>query len=65
MGGHEGPVTSVAFSPAMGSCALVSSSWDKSFRIWDSVDTHSNKESVSLQFEGMKLLYIVVKKELP
>jgi len=33
--GHGGPVTSLAFHSSNGRELLVSGSWDKSFRVWD------------------------------
>lgn len=34
LAGHEGPVSSLAFSPAAGGSYLASGSWDKTVRLW-------------------------------
>ena len=37
LGGHEGPVGGVSFSPAPASTMLATVSWDKTLRIWDAI----------------------------
>ena len=42
LAGHQGPVTSLAFSPE--SAALASGSWDKTVRLWDVYDGRGQTE---------------------
>jgi len=51
--GHTGPVTSVAFSPAAGSATVVSTSMDKTARLWDTVELSGESESILLPSEGI------------
>jgi periodic tryptophan protein 2 len=50
--GHEGPVVSVAFSPSLTSTCLASVSWDKTLKIWNTIETGSDHESVLLNAAG-------------
>ena len=50
--GHEAPVSSVAFSPALGSTALASISWDGTLRLWDAIAQDNSRESIKLTSEG-------------
>lgn len=44
--GHEGPVTSVAFSPVATSSTLISGSWDKTVKIWNCLESNSEHETI-------------------
>ncbi|XP_030388455.1 periodic tryptophan protein 2 homolog [Scaptodrosophila lebanonensis] len=44
--GHEGPVSSLAFSPSAISSTLVSGSWDKTVKIWNCLESNSEHESI-------------------
>ncbi|XP_060652444.1 periodic tryptophan protein 2 homolog [Drosophila nasuta] len=44
--GHEGPVTSVAFSPVPTSSTLISGSWDKTVKIWNCLESNSEHETI-------------------
>ncbi|KAH8413779.1 hypothetical protein KR222_008085, partial [Zaprionus bogoriensis] len=44
--GHEGPVTSVAFSPVSTSSTLISGSWDKTVKIWNCLESNSEHETI-------------------
>ncbi|XP_037945093.1 periodic tryptophan protein 2 homolog [Teleopsis dalmanni] len=46
--GHEGPVTSVAFSPVATSSTLVSGSWDKTTKIWNCLEDNSKHETIDI-----------------
>ncbi|XP_059484543.1 periodic tryptophan protein 2 homolog [Neocloeon triangulifer] len=48
LSGHEGPVISVAFSPSPTSTTLASVSWDKTLKIWNTIEVGSDHESVLL-----------------
>ena len=47
LAGHEGPVSSLAFSPAGG--LLVSGSWDRTVRMWNIFDRTQSHEALQLQ----------------
>ncbi|KAL8957626.1 MAG: hypothetical protein Q9193_005151, partial [Seirophora villosa] len=47
LAGHEGPVSSLAFTPSGG--ALVSGSWDHTVRIWNVFDRTPTTEALQLQ----------------
>ncbi|XP_063909715.1 periodic tryptophan protein 2 homolog [Zophobas morio] len=53
LSGHEGPVTSVAFSPSVTSTCMASVSWDKTLRIWDAIEKGSAHETVELLSDGL------------
>ncbi|XP_041358721.1 periodic tryptophan protein 2 homolog [Gigantopelta aegis] len=44
--GHEGPISSLCFSPV--SAILASGSWDKTVKLWDVFEAKGAKESLSL-----------------
>lgn len=48
LSGHEGPVSSLAFSPSPTSSMLVSGAWDRSIRIWNCLETSEDFEPVDL-----------------
>lgn len=48
LSGHEGPVTSIAFSPTATSSTLVSGSWDKTIKIWNCLENHSDHETIDM-----------------
>lgn len=48
LSGHQGPVTSMSFSPISTSSTLVSGSWDKTIKIWDCLENHSNHDTIDM-----------------
>lgn len=54
--GHEGPVSSMMFSPN-GSGMLATTSWDKTFRVWEIFKRTATAEPVSLTAEGLALAF--------
>lgn len=48
LSGHEGPVTSLQFSPTLSSTTLVSGSWDKSIKIWNCVESSTEHETIDI-----------------
>lgn len=48
LSGHEGPVTSLQFSPTLASTTLVSGSWDKSIKIWNCVESSAEHETIDI-----------------
>nr|XP_018897803.1 PREDICTED: periodic tryptophan protein 2 homolog [Bemisia tabaci] len=57
LSGHEGPVSSLMFSPVMSSSALASTSWDKSLKLWNAVETGTDHETVKLLADGLYVVY--------
>ena len=55
MVGHEGPVSSLFFSPIK--ATLVSGSWDRTVRVWDVYDSTAPKESLEIGSDGMYAVY--------
>jgi len=55
LSGHEGPVSSLAFSP-LGD-RLVSASWDKSIRVWDVYGRSSAVEPFRLNADALALAF--------
>ncbi|CAG9859982.1 unnamed protein product [Phyllotreta striolata] len=53
LAGHEGPVSSVVFSPTLASTVMVSASWDKTIKIWDAIEKGSSHETVELTSDGI------------
>ncbi|EJC97788.1 WD repeat protein [Fomitiporia mediterranea MF3/22] len=62
LSGHEGPVSSVAFSPAGN--VLASGSWDKSVRIWSVFDRSRNVEPFQLNSDVLAVAFRPDGKEL-
>ena len=60
--GHTGPISWLQFSP-LGSL-LASSSWDKSYRLWDVINPEGNNEHVEFVTEVVTLCYSPDGKEL-
>lgn len=44
--GHQGPISSVAFSPISTSSTLISGSWDTTIKIWNCLETSSEHETI-------------------
>ncbi|XP_077295123.1 periodic tryptophan protein 2 homolog isoform X2 [Arctopsyche grandis] len=57
LGGHEGPVVSLAFSPVLTSSALASVSWDKTLRLWNCIEEGSDHETIQLNADGLQVVY--------
>ncbi|XP_053600590.1 periodic tryptophan protein 2 homolog [Plodia interpunctella] len=57
LGGHEAPVSCVAFSPTLASSRLASSSWDKSVRLWNCIDSSADCETVQLNADGLQVVF--------
>uniref|UniRef100_A0A6P7HF49 Periodic tryptophan protein 2 homolog n=1 Tax=Diabrotica virgifera virgifera TaxID=50390 RepID=A0A6P7HF49_DIAVI len=53
LAGHEGPVSSLVFSPTLTSTVLVSVSWDKTMKIWDAIEKGSAHETIELTADGI------------
>lgn len=56
LSGHEGPVSSMMFSPN-GSGMLATTSWDRTFRVWEIFRRTATVEPVSLTAEGLALAF--------
>ncbi|KAJ8922015.1 hypothetical protein NQ315_008654 [Exocentrus adspersus] len=57
LAGHEGPVSSVTFSPTMTSTVLASVSWDKTLRVWDAIEKGSAHETIELTADGVCVVF--------
>lgn len=55
LSGHEGPISALAFSP-LGD-KIISTSWDKSARIWEMYGRKNGVESIQLGSEGLAVAY--------
>ena len=57
LGGHEGPLGGVAFSPSPTSTMLATVSWDKTLRIWDAISATATREVIQLGSDGLALAW--------
>jgi len=57
LGGHEGPVGGVAFSPCPSSTMLATVSWDKTLRVWDAISSTATREVIELGSDGLALAW--------
>ncbi|KAF7650631.1 hypothetical protein LDENG_00122740 [Lucifuga dentata] len=55
LGGHEGPVSCLCFSPVQS--ILASASWDRTVRLWDMMDSWQSKETLPLTSDGLSVAY--------
>lgn len=62
LSGHEGPVSSVSFSPS--TSMLASASWDKSIILWDVFESKSAKETINLPADVLSVSFKPDGKEL-
>ena len=46
--GHDGPVSSLSFSPSVSSSIMASVSWDKTLRLWNAIAAGSSSEIIQL-----------------
>merc|ERR1719210_625586 len=46
--GHDGPVSSLTFSPSASSSIMASVSWDKTLRLWNAIAVGSSSEAIQL-----------------
>lgn len=56
MSGHEGPVSSLAFSPT-GSGILASTSWDKTVKIWECFKGKAAIDTLNLNSDGLAVSF--------
>lgn len=56
LSGHEGPVSSLAFSPS-GTGLLASTSWDKSVKLWECFKGKSAVDSMPLNADGLAVAF--------
>ncbi|XP_011146002.1 periodic tryptophan protein 2 homolog isoform X2 [Harpegnathos saltator] len=57
LGGHEGPVASLAFNPNVTSTELASVSWDKTLKIWNAIENGSAHETIQLTADALYVTY--------
>merc|ERR1712002_992186 len=62
LSGHEGPVSSVSFSPS--TSMLASASWDKTVILWDVFENKSAKETIHLPADVLNITFKPDGKEL-
>ncbi|XP_012279845.1 periodic tryptophan protein 2 homolog [Orussus abietinus] len=53
LSGHEGPVSSLAFSPSSASATLASVSWDGTLKLWSAIESGLVHETVRLTADGL------------
>lgn len=56
LSGHEGPVSSIAFSPT-GSGMLASTSWDKTLKLWECFKGKAAVDSITLSADALSVAY--------
>ncbi|KYM98308.1 Periodic tryptophan protein 2 like protein, partial [Cyphomyrmex costatus] len=57
LSGHEGPIASLAFNPNLASTELVSTSWDKTLKIWNAIENGSTHETIQLTADALCVTY--------
>ncbi|XP_028031551.1 periodic tryptophan protein 2 homolog [Bombyx mandarina] len=57
LGGHEAPVSSLAFSPTLASTRLGSASWDGTVRLWDCIDREVQCEPIRLNSDALQVAF--------
>ncbi|CAG4983552.1 unnamed protein product [Colias eurytheme] len=57
LGGHEAPVSSLAFSPNLSSSKLASGSWDKTVKLWNSIESSSECETVRMTSDVLQVTF--------
>uniref|UniRef100_UPI00398EB067 PWP2 small subunit processome component n=1 Tax=Pristiophorus japonicus TaxID=55135 RepID=UPI00398EB067 len=62
LAGHEGPVSSLSFSPSQS--LLASASWDKTVKLWDMFDSWKTKETFVLNSDALAVTFRPDGKEL-
>ena len=55
--GHDGPVSSLDFSPCATSSMLASVSWDKTLRMWNAIAVGSASETVQIGSDGTAVAF--------
>ncbi|XP_029433602.1 periodic tryptophan protein 2 homolog isoform X2 [Rhinatrema bivittatum] len=62
LAGHEGPISSISFSPSK--AILATASWDKTVRLWNMYDSWKMKETLNLTSNVMAVTFRPDGKEL-
>ncbi|XP_072941453.1 periodic tryptophan protein 2 homolog [Epargyreus clarus] len=57
LGGHEAPVSSLSFSPHLGSSKLASGGWDKTVRLWNCIESSSECEVIRLTADALQVVF--------
>ncbi|CAF4949248.1 unnamed protein product [Pieris macdunnoughi] len=57
LGGHEAPVSSLSFSPSLSSSRLASASWDKTVKLWNSIETSSDCDTIQLTSDALQVAF--------
>ncbi|XP_067849509.1 PWP2 small subunit processome component [Heptranchias perlo] len=55
LAGHEGPISSLSFSPSQ--ALLASASWDKTVKLWDMFDSWKTKETLVLNSDVLDVTF--------
>ncbi|KAK7602549.1 hypothetical protein V9T40_008138 [Parthenolecanium corni] len=55
--GHESPVSGLAFSPVVTSSVFVSVSWDKTLRMWNTIEGEKTYDTIELGAEALCVAY--------